>query len=34
MPEARAAEELEKVGRGALVEVEEGGGDRVLVWLR
>jgi hypothetical protein len=26
--------DLEKVGRGALVEVEEGGSTRVLVWLR
>jgi hypothetical protein len=26
--------ELERVGRGALVEVEEGGSTRVLVWLR
>jgi hypothetical protein len=26
--------ELEKAGRGALVEVEDDGGERVLVWLR
>lgn len=27
-------EEIEKAGLGVLVEVEEDGGDRVLVWLR
>jgi hypothetical protein len=26
--------DIEKAGRGILVEVEEGGGDQVLVWLR
>ena len=26
--------ELEKAGRGLLVEVEEDGGEQVLVWLR
>jgi hypothetical protein len=27
-------EDVEKAGRGALVEVEEEDGDQVLVWLR
>ena len=29
-----AAVEIEKAGRGVLVEVEEEEGDQVLVWLR